>query len=102
MGRHSGDGLPHRRASNVLWLIAAGVLTGSLVAASLSCSFWDNLGAYLAAGPVAVAAMFAVYLRQSDAETTLGLLFPVSVGIAAGFGTFYGVVASSLAFGHCG
>ena len=34
--------------------------------------------------------MFAVYLRQSDAETTLGLLFPASVGIAAGFGTFYG------------
>jgi hypothetical protein len=83
-------------------LIDAVVLTGSLITASLSCWFWDNLGAYLAAGPVFAATAFAVYLRQRHRETTVGVVFPLAVGIAAGVGTFYGVLACSLAFAHCG
>jgi hypothetical protein len=83
-------------------LLVVVVLAGSLSWASLTCSFWDNYGAYWAAAPVAVAAMAAVYLRQSEPETTVDLVFGLCVGIAAGSGTFYGVSACSLAFAHCG
>ena len=92
----------HRLASNVLWIFAAAVVTGSLIAASRSCSFWDHAGAFLAAGFVAVAVIFAAYLRERVPDTTLGVVFPLAVGIAAGICTFYGVLFCSLGLAHCG
>jgi CHASE2 domain-containing sensor protein len=95
-------GPSHRRASNALWIFAAAVVTGSLVAASRSCSLWHHAGAFLAAGLVAAAVILAAYLRQREPDTTLAVVFSLAVGVAAGICTFYGVLFCSLGFAHCG
>jgi hypothetical protein len=46
--------------------------------------------------------MFAVFLRQSESDSNVGLFVALCVGVAAGIVTFYGVLACSLAFAECG
>jgi hypothetical protein len=98
----SAGGLPHRKASNLLWLFAIVVFAGSLVPASLTCSFWDNYGAVWAAIVVGFAALAAMYVRQGEPEKAVDLVFGLSVGVAAGVATFFGVLVCSLAFANCG
>lgn len=83
-------------------VVACAVLAASLVAASRSCSFWDHDGALLAAGPVTVAVMFAVYLGQREPDRTEGLVLPFLLGIVASIVTYFGVLFCSLYFAHCG
>jgi hypothetical protein len=90
-----------RRTSNGLWLCVIAIVVVSWTWASRTCSFW--YGWYLLASAiVALGSMAAVYARQAPEEKTVDLLFGLAMGIAAGFVTFYGVVACSLHFAHCG
>jgi hypothetical protein len=53
-------------------------------------------------GAVFVSVTFAVYVRQREPDTTLGVVFPLAMGIAAGICTFFGVLFCSLGLAHCG
>jgi hypothetical protein len=86
----------------VLWVCAAAVFAGSLIAASQSCDFWEGSRVLPAMGAVFVSVTFAVYVRQREPDTTLGVVFPLAMGIAAGICTFFGVLFCSLGLAHCG
>jgi hypothetical protein len=77
------------------------LLVGSLVPASITCSFWDNYGA-LVALPIGFAATAAVYMRQRGPARPVDVVFGLAVGVAAAVVAFLAILACSLAFANCG
>jgi hypothetical protein len=84
-----------RRASNLVWLVPAGIFAASLIPASTTCSFWHRGGALWSAVAVGLAAAAALSLRGG------GLLVSLCVGAAVGFVVFVAVAVAFLAFAGC-
>jgi hypothetical protein len=84
-----------RQASNLLWLVAAGIFAAALVPASTTCSFWHRGGAIWSALAVGLTAAAASRVRGR------GLLVSLCVGVAVGVVVLVAVTFAFLAFSGC-